>query len=353
MSEVIIIDPVKDKRWDEFVEDHPNGWICHLSGWKQVLEKSFKHMKGYYLVLLNNNTIKAALPLFEVKSWLTGNRLVSIPFATLSDPLISTSEDMCRLLDSARSLSGKLGTNYIEIRTLKSYSLIQDTHFGVKSLYKHHYILLKEPPDELKKAFDRTCVRQRISRSMKSNLNLKVADNESDLKSFYRLYLMTRKRLSLPLQPYFFIKMLWETFSASKRMEILLAKHKDRAVAGVVLFKYNHRVSIEFSAHDELYRNISPVHFLFWEAIKSAYYEGFKIFDFGRTSHSNKGLMDFKKRWGTTVVDLNHYYYPRETAREMNGKERTLSYRIVKNICKRTPEHLLPIVGRLLYRHLG
>ena len=66
----IIIDPVKDPRWDKFVEGHPFGLICHLSGWKQVLEESFPHMKGYYLALLNhdNESIRAALPIFEVKS---------------------------------------------------------------------------------------------------------------------------------------------------------------------------------------------------------------------------------------------------------------------------------------------
>ena len=89
-NEVIIIDPLNDERWDKFVENHNWGWLCHLAGWKQVLEKSFKHMKGYFLVLLNNRKkhIKAALPVYQVKSWMTGNKLVSIPFATLSDPLV-------------------------------------------------------------------------------------------------------------------------------------------------------------------------------------------------------------------------------------------------------------------------
>ena len=104
-----LIDPITDPRWDKFVENHPFGWICHLSGWKQVLEKSFKHMKGYYFALLDNSgNIQAALPIFEVKSWLTGNRLVSIPFATLCDPLISKSEEMAILLEAVLEYSEEL-----------------------------------------------------------------------------------------------------------------------------------------------------------------------------------------------------------------------------------------------------
>src|SRR5512136_2928209 len=94
MENVALIDPVEDKRWDNFVEHHPFGWVCHLSGWKKALERSFKHLKGHYLVLFSNDAIRAALPVFEVKSWLTGKRMVSIPFATVCDPLISNSNEM-------------------------------------------------------------------------------------------------------------------------------------------------------------------------------------------------------------------------------------------------------------------
>ena len=47
-----------------------------------------------------------------------------------------------------------------------------------------------------------------------------------------------------------------------------------------------------------------------WEAIKAAKKEGKEIFDFGLTPPDNKGLFDFKKRWGTEDNILNYYYYP-------------------------------------------
>jgi hypothetical protein len=53
MNQIALIDPVQNKRWYEFVENHPFGWICHLSGWKQVLGNSCKHMKGYYFALMD------------------------------------------------------------------------------------------------------------------------------------------------------------------------------------------------------------------------------------------------------------------------------------------------------------
>lgn len=216
---VQLIDPIQDPRWDRFVENHPFGWIYHLSGWKQVLEKSFKHMKGYYFALVDgDNRIKAGLPIYEVKSWLTGNRLVSIPFATVCDPLISTNEDMKELFESVLNLSQELKSLRVEIRTLSSFSLIQDNRLGSVNSYKHHYLRLETEPEKLKKKFHRSCVRQRISRAIKSDLRVTVGETESDLQDFYQLQLITRKRLGLPSQPYVFFKTLWETFSPSKQI---------------------------------------------------------------------------------------------------------------------------------------
>ena len=355
LGTIAFINPEEDTRWDHFVENHPYGWICHLSGWKQVLEKSFSHMKGYYPVLLDETTlqIKAAMPVFAVKSWLTGKRLVSIPFATLCDPLIASSEEMHQLFDAVLNLFNKIGANYLEIRTLSSSHLIQNDQMGSSLFYKHHYLFLDNEPELLKKKFHRSCVRQRISRAYESKLTLKTGDHASDLDTFYQLHIKTRMRLSLPPQPYAFFKSLWETFSPSKKLSLLIAEKDGTALASLILFKFRDRVSAEFAASDETYRDLSPNHFLFWEAIKSAYEGGYKIFDFGRTSPDNKSLMDFKRHWGTTLIDLPQYYYPRHAAEKLANVEESLSYKLVKKLCEKVPDFALKQIGNLCYKHLG
>lgn len=186
MGNVELIDPLQDPRWDKFVESHPFGLICHLSGWKRILENSFSHLKGHYLCLFkpDGETIQAALPVYEVKSWLTGTRLVSIPFATLCDPLISEEEDSEKLLSAATGLVKKTRAIYVEFRTFQSKVMAQHKDLGCSAFYKHHYLSLEKEPEELKKNFHRTCTRQRISRALKSELTLKVAEDEQDLIDF-------------------------------------------------------------------------------------------------------------------------------------------------------------------------
>jgi len=354
MENITLIDPTQDPRWDQFVENHSFGWICHLSGWKRVLESSFKHMKGHYFALVGeDNRIKAGLPIYEVKSWLTGNRLVSIPFATLCDPLISKSEDLNELLQAAIKLSEKSKSSFIEIRTLSSGSLIQNEKLAKISNYKHHFLLLNEDPDHLKSKFHRTCVRQRISRAIESNLKMRIGDKKSDLHMFYNLHLISRRRLSLPPQPFRFYESLWEVFLPAKQLTLLVAEADGKDIAAIILLKYKDRVSAEFAVSDESYKNMSPNHFLFWEAIKMSYDEGYKVFDFGRTSPSNKSLMDFKKRWATKMIDLPQYYYPEKIAIDSVERENSMGYKLVSAICSRAPDSVLKIIGNISYRHLG
>ncbi|OPY12860.1 MAG: FemAB family protein [Syntrophus sp. PtaB.Bin001] len=355
METVKFINPVEDARWNGFVANHQWGWICHLSEWQQVLEKSFPHMKGYYPVIVDEETqqIKAGMPVFLVKSWLTGKRFVSIPFATLCDPLISSGEELETLLDAILNLSQRMGGKYVEIRSLASSHLVDKDRLGSRLFYKHHFLVLDNEPEHLKKKFHRTCVRQRISRAIDSGLTLRTGDCEADLASFYQLFVKTRKRLCLPPLPYSFFKSLWETFSPTDKISLLIAEKDGIPLAGLILFKFRDRVSAEFAASDETFKNLSPNHFLFWEAIKSAYEDGYRIFDFGRTSPYNKSLMDFKRHWGTQVVDLPQHYYPKQMPEKLSCEKDSKSYRFVKGLCKTVPEFAFERIGGLCYRHWG
>jgi hypothetical protein len=354
MSDLITtIDPLQDARWDEFVENHPFGWLCHLSGWKNVLEKSFKHMHGHYIILLRDGVVQAGLPLFEVRSWILGNRLVSIPFATLCDPLVSTREEMDKLFTRALDLSKDLGISSIEIRAMLSEPYVLDDRLSSSHFFKHHFIPLNRPPEVLNKSFHRTCVRQRITRASQSGIEISQGETESDIDAFYELHIMSRKRLGLPPQPREFIHAIWDTFYPQQRVSLLFAKKDGLLIGSLMLFKYKSRVSAEFAVWNEEYIKISPMHGLFWEAIQAAYREGFTMFDFGRTSPDNHTLMDFKNRWGTQVIDLPNFYYPKNKPDGTVTSETFIGRKVVREVCRVAPRPIFEGVGKFLYKHLG
>ena len=356
MKEIIIIDPDKDKRWDNFVENHIFGWIVHLSGWKKVIERTFSHIKGHHMALIDTETneIKAGLPIYEIRSWLTGRRLVSVPFATVSDILISNTKQGDLLINEAIRLLKHLKYSHSEIRTLNSSSLVNNEQLRDNHDYKYHYLDLSVGKEAIWNHFNYKSIRYEINKANKNKIKLKVAENENDLHTFYILYAMTRKRLGLPSQPYLFFKTLYDTFGKSNNIIILLALFEDKAIAGHLLFKYNGRISAEATGVNDDFRKISPNHFLFWEGIKLACDDGYKIYDFGRTSIYNKPLMDFKKRWGTSEADLCTFYYTHGGNRiDTTGHETSLSHRLMRYMCSKSPSPIQPMLSRFCYRHLG
>jgi len=344
-----------DPRWDKFVESHPNGWITHLSGWQRVLEKSFPHIEGCHLASMGkrNNRITAVLPLYLVRSWLTGDRLVSSPFATLSDPLISDERQLPELMEKAINLYNDQCASYMEIRALSTTDLLGDSRFGRSDRYVQHSIDLTVDTERIFKSFHRTCVRQRINRAATSEIEIKVGKTIEDLKKFYELYLLTRKRLALPPQPFKFIKSLWEIFAPQDNVELLLAVLNGQLIGGILFIKYRNKVSAEFAATDEAFKNVSPNHLLFWEGMKKYRDAGYRIFDFGRTAKDNQTLMDFKRHWGAKISDLPVFFYPKDRASALTDPKKSKKILLVSKICQKINGKPYQWFGNFCYRHLG
>ncbi len=335
------------------MENHPFGWVTHLSAWKRVLESTFPHMRGHYLALLDRKgEIQAGLPLFEVRSPITGNRLVSIPFATLCDPLVTQHEDFEVLMQHAKSLLHSIGGGSLELRTHHSSPLVYDKDLNPRFLYKCHYLDLTLPLDEVFHSFHRHGVRYMINKAKRYHFELGMVEKHADVREFYNLYLSTRSRLGLPPQPYSFFIELWRQLRPRQAILILLARVEEKPVAGLMLFRFRNRMSAETVGLKESYKDRAPYFYLFWEAIKLAREQGYKVFDMGRTALDNHGLMTFKNRWGTKVVDLPQYYM--FNGKKPNRKPLLPSYiPLLRRICSRLPMPVFELLGRACYRHMG
>ena len=61
---------------------------------------------------------------------------------------------------------------------------------------------------------------------------------------------------------------------------------------------------------------------LYWETLKASCLEGFKFFDFGRSSR-NSGTYKFKRQWGAEEQQLYWYTIPlnKKKIKNINNKE--------------------------------
>jgi CelD/BcsL family acetyltransferase involved in cellulose biosynthesis len=355
MNKFQLIDPYNDARWDDFVGEHPLGWVCHLSGWKKVLESSFKHIRGYYFAIIDDSTrrIQAGLPVFHVKSWLLGDRLVSVPFATLCDPLVDSMSQFDILFEAVEKLGRDLKVKQIEIRSFAAESFIKTDQLRKVNMFKYHYLELNDEPSNLLKKFHKSCIVNKIRKAEKLHLGFGEVESQTDLNEFYRLHKLTRKRLGLPVQPYSLFLNLWKVFGPSKRIKILIVKH-DKVVIGAMLnFLFKNRMSNDYASTDFNSKSLSPTHFMYWESIKLAHSKGIKIFDFGRTPISAESLATFKSRWGAKTVLLAQHYYSKNGNSLLAASENSLKYKFLQNLCKYSPEHAYNLLSKFVYRHMG
>ena len=179
---VYSIQPDRDDRWNRFVQNHPLGWVCHLREWKIILEESFPNIKGYYYVCLDDEekNIRSALPLFLVKSRIMKKRIVSIPFSSICDIMVTTNEDYHALVEQSVKLVKETESTYVEFRTIQSVLPALNKLACHLPCYKHHFLNLKLGIDKLQEGFHRTCIKQRINRAYKSKLDLIIGNYLDD-----------------------------------------------------------------------------------------------------------------------------------------------------------------------------
>jgi len=352
LNKVKLIDPLNDPRWDEFVDNHPYGTIYHHSSWMKVIATTYKQVKPLCLILeKDNQCIHAAIPCFIVKSKLTGTRFVSLPFTSYCDPLVVEEEGLIKLLDEIIHILENISALYLELRVFRNKNLIKDRRFKCHNYHKIHILDVKDGFEKIKRTFPKDIVYSK-KRAIKSGVIIKEVMSKQDLKRFYYIHAVTRKRQGFPIQPYKFFKNMWEIMYPQGYFTLLLAELNRKAIAGKLLFKYKDTVSCEIQASIRKYLPIRPNHLLLWRAIEMACSGGYIYFDFGKTPPENKGLLNFKERWGAKMYDLPYFYYP-EIKGMMSLEQNDLRHRLLRSSLRNMPLPIAKILGKIVYHHLG
>jgi hypothetical protein len=309
MKRVTVIDPLEDSRWDAFVHTHPLGSIFHTSDWARVLLKTFS-CRPFYLALEDGDKITGGLPFMQINSLLTGNRLISLPRTSYCDPLAENGEDLTLLVDAAIKLRAERHSEFLEIKTQKCATMSTDRKLKEYGHFKNQILCLAPGLDDIWKGFDRTCIRQRISRAQKSGVKIRVGGGMEDLRGFYALHRQSTRKHAVPRRPFSFFRNMSEILGPKHTMLLVMAEVGTRLGSAAVFLKSKDSLIFEFLGNNYQLMDHSPVHLIVWEMIQYAIREGLRYFDFGLTPPDNVGLIKFKSRWGAEERVLKYYYQP-------------------------------------------
>ena len=382
----------------------PGATFFHSSAWAGVLAESYGYTPFYFTVM-EEDRLRALVPLMEVNSFITGKRGVSLPFTDSCGPILEEGIEFQDLFARIIEYGQAQGWKYIELRGGEEYSRSQESVIRSQERPTRNASSIRNPHSEFRNFMStsnlqpvpgtrhpatvrssltgnpepatRNCpyityythtleltkgekalhsglhdsTRRNIRKAEKEKVEVRIEKTGDALKEFCRLNRLTRREHGLPPQPYHFFEKVHRHIISEKKGFIALAYFQDRAIAGNMYFHFGDRAVYKYGASDKAYQHLRANNLVMWEAIRWFAGKGFKSLCFGRTERENEGLRQFKAGWGAEETQVHYFRYDLRQNAFVPGKEK--GEPPYATLFRATPAPILNAIGSLLYRHMG
>jgi FemAB-related protein (PEP-CTERM system-associated) len=328
--------------WDTFVRNTPGGTFFHLIGWKDVLDEVFG-FRSHYLAARRAGVLVGVLPLFELRSWLSGTSLLSLPFA-VEGGVCSADDEARQALDGAAlALAEQTGARSIELRDGLdggAFQMREGLYFGFRRA------LL--PTDEENMAAIRRKQRRMIRVGQQAGLQARV--DTADFDVFYDLYARSVRQLGTPVFPRRYFRLFVEHFPDD--CALLTVRHGGTPVAAVLSFFFNGTVLPYYAGSHRDFFQYAVNDFMYWELMRYARARGCQTFDFGR-SKKGTGAYEFKCHWGFEPQPLRYRVHVRGGAEMPERSMSSDGVQFVRKAWSRLPLPVTKLLGPFLIRRFG
>jgi FemAB-related protein (PEP-CTERM system-associated) len=331
-----------EARWEAFVGACAQATFFHRIGWKEVLETCFGH-RTHYLLAERGEELVGVLPLAEVKSFLFGHALVSLPFCAVAGVAASDEEVVRELHRSAHELAQKRGVQHLEVRN----PVPREAEWPRQDLYASFRKAILPEVEANMLAIPRK-QRAMVRKGIKNGL---IGRIDGNVDAFFSLYAENVHRHGTPPLPKRYFEALQRVFGADAEVLVVTDAH-GKPVSGVFSFYFKDEVLPYYAGDALAARELAANDFKYWELMRRACERGIKVFDYGRSKRGT-GPYDFKKNWGFEPAPLAYEYrlYRRERIPENNPLNP--KYRAMIALWKRLPVPVANFVGPHLVKSLG
>ncbi len=347
LLQVYELDPMLDPRWEGLVSRHPRASVFHSSHWLNALRRTYDYEPFVVTTCSPDTELTNGLVFCRVRSWLTGDRLVSLPFSDHCEPLVDSADELSCLLMEMQHRVDQNTWKYAEVRPVFFEPGIE-TGMGKTAAYFFHRLNLEGKSSvELFHGFHKNCIQRKIRRAEREGLQYEEGRSEELLRKFYHLLLLTRRRQGLPPQPLAWFRSLAESFGNT--LKIRVASKNQVAVSSILTISFGRTMTYKYGCSDENLNKYGGMAFLMWKAIEDAKNSGFDELDLGRSDINNEGLAIFKDRLGAARSVMHYRRFPKnDSAGEPGWKTR-----LARQLVSVAPDSSLAAAGNLLYRHFG
>lgn len=341
------IDPLEDSRWPELVERHPCASVFHTRGWLEAIQRTYGYPAAALTTSSPGRDLANGLLFCRVRSWLTGRRLVSLPFSDHCEPLGDSPPQLAELFSGLEERVRAEEQRYSQIRPV-SVPVGQQGRWRTSQRFYLHRLDLRPGVDTVFRNFHEGCIKRRIRHAENCGVTIREGRDTDILATFYRLVVETRKRQGVPPQPFNWFRNLIASLGTAAT---IYCAYKDGAPAAAILtLRFRGVFYYKYGASIARLHPLGAMPHLLWRAIQDATRYGCREFDMGRSDVHNRGLVTFKDRWNASRVELGYVSYPSEGSRLHETS--VTPPRFLLRALQYMPKLCLTILGKFAYRHI-
>jgi FemAB-related protein (PEP-CTERM system-associated) len=332
--------PVEDA--EAYVLAHPGSSPYHQPAWLEVIRRAFGHATRL-LVAERNGRVVGVLPLVLFRSRMFGRFAVSVPFVNYGGVLADDADAADALLARAIETTRQAGGTHLELRHTKQ-------HFAALTPKRHKVAmeLRLEPTVEAQWAALDKKVRNQVRKGEKSELTARCGGREL-LADFYRVFARNMRDLGTPVYGARFFDEVLRAFPNHARVFVVTLQH--RPVAASLVHWHGDRIEVPWASALREFNPLCANVFLYWEMLRFSVEQGFRTFDFGRST-PGEGTFQFKKQWGAEPRELVWEYWtaPGQPVPELNPKN--AKYRTAIEAWQRLPVRVATMLGPMIVRNI-
>ncbi len=329
------------REWDAYVAGHPDASAYHRWVWRDIIRGVFGHQTRY-LAALEEGVICGVLPLCVLNSRLFGHFVVSLPFFNYGGVLADNTEIEAALLERAVALVGGEGASHIELRMTRPLA----NDWSVKTSKVGLYLPLPDDPEVLWKGF-KAKLRSQIRRPEKAGMTVRGGGAEL-VDDFYRVFSRNMRDLGTPVYGKKLFSTIIERVPESR---IVVVDYQNQAVAAGFLVGDQGRLEIPWASTIRDFNRLSPNMMLYWSVLKWGCENGYREFDFGRSTEGG-GTYRFKRQWGAEPRPFYWCYWMKDGTAPPELNPDNPKYRWPIMVWKKLPLCVTERVGPSIVRNL-
>jgi serine/alanine adding enzyme len=303
-------------KWDDFVNDHPDGTIFQSSD-MYLLFKNSRKFDPVPIMFVEDGKIAGLMLAVVIREYSSVIGFFSSRTVIYGGPLIDPrSNHSDQLLDQLlKELISKVKGRSIFIQfrnfTDKSSSINIFQQNGFKYMERLNYLVDTKSEDIVKQNISSSKLRQ-INKGLKSGAAIIDPENVEQVKDFYEiLHYLYKYKVKKPVPAWDFFENFYEQSKNGKLGIVKLIKYDGRIIGGILSPVFNNKVIYEWyvCGLDEEFKNVYPSVLATWAPIDYALKNNLQIFDFMGVGIPDRdyGVREFKAKFGGNLVNYGRF----------------------------------------------